>query len=66
MFKIINEVIDTPISDHLSEFSDEVINALINKRYANDIIKKTRKFAVEHSWKNVGKQIFNIIEKNEK
>jgi len=56
-------VIPSPIKDHLPEYTNSIIKSLTDKAYADDVIDRCRKFALEHSWeKSVSKLEQKIIE----
>lgn len=43
-------MIDEPVSEHLEEFTAEVIKALTDKQYAAETIYNCREFAKQHTW----------------
>lgn len=57
-------IIQTPVKDHLPEFTDAVIRGLTDRQFIMKTIKKSRQFALQHTWEQSAKQIENIIIKS--
>ena len=56
-------VIPAPIKEHLSEYTDAVIRALTDKRFADGIIDNCRVFAMQNTWDIVSEKMESIIKK---
>lgn len=54
-------VIETPLQQHLPQFTDAVIRALTDKQFADATIAKCMKFAEEHTWAKSAKRLETII-----
>jgi len=54
-------IIKSPVQNNLQEFTDSVIKSLSDQQYADNIIKKCRKFSEKLTWENTAKQLENII-----
>lgn len=54
-------IVESPIKDHLSEYSDLVIKALTDQRFSDHIIDKCRIFAMLNSWDKVAEKLEGVM-----
>lgn len=61
-------MIDSPVGEHLPEFTAGVIKALTDKPFADSVIDKCRKFAENYTWGKIAVGMEKVIveKKNEK
>lgn len=51
----------TPIKNNLHHFTNNIIKALNDKEFSDDVIKKCKQFAKEHDWKIIAKKIEQVL-----
>lgn len=49
------------IKNNLSQYRDAVIKSLTDQEFANDVIMKSREFAIKHSWQETAKKIEKFL-----
>lgn len=54
-------VFKSPVRERLPEFTDAIIKGLTDKPFADDVIEKCRKFAVNHTWTKTAKMMEQLI-----
>lgn len=59
-------IIPSPIRDNISQFSDQVIRALVDQKFSNRIIDKCRVFAMQNSWSEIAQKMQNIIKEGKR
>ena len=59
-------VIKSPVRDHLPEFTSAVIKSLTDKKFADSVISKCRKFADNYTWDKIAIGMEKSIQSNTK
>jgi glycosyltransferase involved in cell wall biosynthesis len=54
-------MVDAPVSEHLDEFTDKVIEALTNQKLADEVIQNCRQFSQQHTWKQTAEKLEHTI-----
>ena len=54
-------IIDTPVKNHLPEFTQAVIRGLTDKKFADATIDKCRQFAAKYTWKTAATKINDLL-----